>query len=1009
MAIEPVKKRAGMFRVIFLTISNFSKMITRRIRKQLCFRICVLWFPASALFAQDPADSLSHANPFLSVDSTTYGVDYFARPVGEIAGAVSRVDRNRLLEMPLGNISNQLQGRVAGLNVVGSGQPGSTSRLRIRGFGSLEANDPLYVVDGVPTQDISSLNPADVETLCVLKDAGSAAIYGSRGANGVIVITTKGGVKGLRVQYNMVTGTQMPGKGTQGKVLDSKEYAELQWLEYKNDHISEVHPIYGSSSDAVPTMPSWAGNTDWYDALTDKAGMQNHDLSLSGGTDKVRFYAGMGYFRQNGIVRYTHNERYSARFNSEWTFWNDRIKAGENLSITYGSKLMVPNLSEDSPILMGPYRMQSIIPVYMTQSVSDGYYHSFEPGDYGGTGIAPRLGNADNVVATQIRNKDNTYHDIRMLGNAWIDFQIVKGLHFRSSFGGTWDNGYGVTYTAVKVENAEVAPSSPYLNENAYWGSDWVWTNLLQYEKQAGLHHVMAYAGYEALRYGMGRSLSGTRSGYYTDAVDFRTLENGAVITAAGSDFNTPTRVLSEFARAEYGYRDRYQVDATIRRDGCSRFGENNRFSMFYGATAAWNIARESFFSSVKPVNDLTLRVSYGHTGNQFAVSPQNAYIQFGSDVRTSYYDLNGSGNAAVIGFYPLRLGNPDLKPERSKTLDIGLSAMVLNRTVGFSLDWFKETNDDLIVFPNLPGTGGEAAAPAVNAASMTNTGLEVELSYCKTWGDLGFNGSIQVSSYRNEISALALGISGLDAGTTRIGNLVRNQEGRPLSVFYGYQVAGIFKDDQEVLSAPYQDGAEPGFFRYENIDLSTPEYSGEQRIDNDDRTVIGNPNPKCTYGIDLALTYRRFDLSAFFYGSKGNDIFNFTRWWTDFWPSFQGQKSHDLLYNSWSLNNTGASVPKASNHSNFSSNTTVNSYYIEDGSYLRLKQVQLGYTLPEKLLGKTGVKSLHFYIQGVNLFTLTKYSGLDPELGGGDKAFGIDLGNYCNAKQFLIGLYLGL
>jgi len=1004
MAIEPVKKRAGGFRVIFLTISNFTEMITRRIWKQCCFRICVLWFPVSALIAQVPADSLSHAVSSPTTDSTAYGVDYYARPAGEIAGAVSLVDRTELLAMPLGNITNQLQGRAAGVNVIGSGQPGSTARLRIRGFGSLIANEPLYVVDGVPTQDISYLNPEDVETLCVLKDGGAAAIYGSRGSNGVIVITTRSGGKGLRVQYNMVTGTQMPGKGTKGDVLDAREYADLQWLVYKNDGTSEIHPLYGPASNPTPTLPPWAGNTDWYDALTEKAGMQNHNLSLSGGTDKVTYYAGLGYFRQNGIVRYTHNERFSARFNSVWTFWNDRVKMGENLSLTYGSKLMVPNLSENSPILMGPYRMQPIIPVYVTETMSDGYYHFFEPGDYGGTGMAPRLGNADNVVATQIRNKDNTYHDIRMLGNAFIDITLLRGLHFRSSFGGTWDNGYGVTYTAVKYENAEILPSSPYLNENAYWGSDWVWTNLLQYEKQAGQHHLMAYAGYEALRYGMGRSLSGTRSGYYTDAVDFRTLQNGAVITAASSDFNTPTRVLSAFARAEYGYTDHYFVSATVRRDGCSRFGENNRFAVYYGATAAWNIAREAFFSGVKPVNDLKISVSYGVTGNQFAVSPQNAYLQFGSDVRLSYYDLNGTGNAAVMGFYPLRLGNPNLKPERSKTLDIGLSTLVLNRTVGFTLDWFKETNEDLIIYPDLPGTGGVAEAPAVNAATMINKGLEVGMSYTKHWGGLGFYGRLLVSAYRNEITHLADGITFIETGAIRMGNTVRNQSGQPVSTFYGYQVAGIFKEDYDVEMAPIQDGAEPGFFRYENLDMG-PNWDGYQAIDQKDRAVIGNPNPKCTYSIDLGFTYRRFDLSAFFYGSRGNDIFNNTRWWTDFWSSYQGQKSHDLLYNSWTPSNSGTSVPKASNKSNFSTNTVVNSYYIEDGSYLRLKQVQLGYTLPDKYLGKSGVKSLRVYVQGVNLFTRTKYTGLDPELGGSDTAFGIDLGNYPNARQFLVGV----
>lgn len=973
----------------------------------------LIMFPGVSVFAMEPGDTLKQQTdpiklPTEQVDSSVYGVDYMSRQMHEIKGTVSVVSRDNLLEMPLGNISNQLQGRVAGLNVLGSGQPGSTARVRIRGLGSLLANDPLYVVDGVPTQDISSLNPEDVATLSVLKDAGAAVIYGSRSSNGVIVITTKQGKKGLQVHYNMLTGTQFSGKGTAGQVLNTKEYADLQWLAYDNDGTTETHPIYGPSTNPTPSIPPWAGNTDWYDALTDNAGIQNHDLTLSGGTDKVKYYTGLGYFHQDGIVRYTHNERFSVRFNSEWKFWLDRVMMGENLSLSYSSKLMVPNLGEGSPILMGPYRSQSIIPVYVTQTV-DNYNHVFQPGEYGGTGLAPRLGNATNVVATQIRNKDNTYHDIRMLGNVYLDVLLLKGLHLKSTFGGTWDNGYGVTYTHAPYENSENGPSVPILNENAYYGSDWVWTNLMTFDRQLGRHKVIAYVGYEASRYSIGRSLSASRSGYFTDAVDFRTLGNGANLLAANSAFNTPTRVLSSFAKAEYAYLERYQVSATFRRDGCSRFGENNRFGTFYGGTAAWNIARESFFSGVKPVNDLKIKVSYGVTGNQFAVSPQNAYLQFGSDIRSSYYDLNGTGNSAVIGFYPVLLGNPDISWEKAKMLDIGLDAWFLDRTIGIVFNWYQEKNTELIISPDLPGTGGGSSPPAVNAASMQNKGVDVEIRYRKKWGDFGVEGGLLISGYKNEINGLAEDFNFFSTGEIRIGSTVRNQVGQPLSTFYGYKVAGIFQSQNEIDGAPIQDGAEPGFFRYENVNEEPTGWDGSQEINPDDRAVIGNPHPKCTYGIDLAITYKRIDFSAFIYGSRGNDILNYTRWWTDFWSSFQGQKSHDLLYNSWSESNPGATVPKASNHSNFSTNTVVNSYLIEDGSYLRLKQIQLGYAIPVKLLGKTGVKSLRIYLQGVNLLTYTKYTGLDPELGGSDTAFGIDLGNYPNARQFLVGLNLGL
>jgi len=330
-----------------------------------------------------------------------------------------------------------------------------------------------------------------------------------------------------------------------------------------------------------------------------------------------------------------------------------------------------------------------------------------------------------------------------------------------------------------------------------------------------------------------------------------------------------------------------------------------------------------------------------------------------------------------------------------------------LKHSLGITFDWYNKKATDLLINPELPATGGAAEPPYINVASMDNSGIDIDLSYNHSWGDLGLAANALFTSYNNEIVSMAKGIDFFDAGATRIGPVARNQEGHSLSEFFGYRVTGLFQSSNEVDAAPVQDGAEPGFFRFANADESIPPYWDEQAITPSDRVFIGNPHPKFTYGINLALDYKGFDISAFLYGSSGNDIFNWNKWWTDFWPSFQGQKSKELYYDSWREFGSGKTLPKASNKSNFSTNTVINSYYIENGSYLRLKNLEIGYTLPGRILNKTGITSLRIYLQGVNLVTKTNYTGLDPEIGGGDTNFGIDSGNYPNAKQCIIGLNL--
>jgi len=921
---------------------------------------------------------------------------YTAQRRRDLTGSVGVVEPAKLTAVPSGNVSTALQGRTSGVTVVGDGRPGETAKVRIRGFSSFENNDPLYIVDGVPTQDVSSLNPNDIASLSVLKDAGAASIYGSRASNGVVIVTTKKGAKGTKVSYSMYYGTQSPGQGPDN-LLDTQGYADLQWLVYQNDGTVETHPIYGPSSAASPKLPSWAANTNWYQELTHPAITQNHDLSLSGGTDNAKFFAAIGVLSQDGIVIYTDAQKYTTRFNSEFTFLKDRVKVGENITLAYRTNHGVSNNDEGSPIQMGSYRSQPIVPVVWTGPEFVGLAHTYNAGDWGGTGISARLGNNSNTVANLTRNKDNNNWSMRLVGSAFIDIKLMQGLNFKSTLGGTFNNGYWMGYSYKTYENSENNSTNSF-SEGAWYGNDWVSTNTLTLDKTFGQHKILAVAGYEAVKYGIGRDVSGGRAGYFSDDVLYRTLSNGANITGNSSSLYTPTTLVSQFLRADYSLMDKYMLSATIRRDGSSRFGPDTRYGIFPSFSAGWRISDESFFQGISFINDMKIRGSYGTMGNQLAVSPQNQFFNYGGWPSRSFYDINGTFTGSVQGFGATRIGNPKAKWETNTTTDIGFEASVLDSKIGIKFDWYQKKTKDLLYNPELPGTAGVADAPYVNVAAMSNSGIDMELSFKDKFGDLGFDGSLVLTTYNNNIDKISEGIKFFDSGGSRIGSFARNMVGHPMSSFFGYKVVGLFQSDSDVSSSATQDGAEPGFFKFQDTD-------GDGEITPEDRVFIGDPNPKFTYGINLAFTYKNFDLTAFIYGSQGNDIFNWNSWWIDFWPSFQGQKSTDLLNDSWTPTNTGARVPKASNVSNFSTNTQSCSFYVEDGSYLRLKNLQLGYTIPESVTSKVNIGSVRVYVQGVNLITATKYSGLDPELGGGDTNFGIDAGNYPLVKQFLFGL----
>ncbi|KPK81371.1 MAG: hypothetical protein AMS27_15495, partial [Bacteroides sp. SM23_62_1] len=871
----------------------------------------------------------------------------------------------------------------------------------IRGFGSFENNSPLYIVDGVPATDINILNPMDIESLVILKDAGAASVYGVRASNGVIVITTRRGQQGIKVNYNMYAGTQRPGPGPDF-LLNTQEYAELQWLVYDNDGAYEYHPLYGSSI-GQPTIPHWAADTKWWDEVMRNAPVINHDLSLSGGNKNVRFYTGIGYYDHDGTVIKNWFRRWNARFNSDFVI-KDRITVGENLNIVNRSGNEIDANGSESSAMMVVYRQQSIIPVKWNSGTFSGMSHDWEDGDWGGTGIAPRLGSSSNYVADRTRNKDDRWQEIRILGNVYADVKILEGITFRTSFGGSVNTWYTTDWTGATYEDSENVYTSLY-QECAGYGTDWAWTNTLTLYKQFGDHSISAVAGYEALKMGIGRDVSASKTGYFSDACSYRTVSNGATLRSGNSSYYTPGSILSQFIRADYNFRSSYYLSGTVRRDGASVFGPDKQYGIFPAVSAGWRVIKESSLNGLSFINDLKIRGGYGTTGNQLAVPAANQYYVYTSSPSTSYYDITGTTNSSVQGFRPARIANEDTRWETNVITNIGFDAVLLNQRFEICFDWHTRQNKDLLYLQSLPGTFGIASYSYINSGEMRNSGIDIQLIYRRDWSDFSFEAITQFTTYQNEIIKIADGVENFYGGSSRIGPFNINMPDEALGSFYGYKVMSLFRNAGEVSSAPLQDGAEPGFFRYADIDKTG---SSQGYINNLDRTIIGNPNPDFTCGLNLFLEYKGFDLTVFLYGIYGNDIFNYNRWWLDFWQSFRGQKSKDLLNKSWTTSRTNTSIPKASSKSNFSTKAVSNSYYIEDGSYIRLKNFQIGYTLHGSFADNV-FSHARIFVQAVNLFTITKYSGMDPELASFDDTFmGVDGGNLPSPKQFLIGVNIG-
>ena len=948
----------------------------------------------------------------------------------ESTAAASIVKAKDLQVAPTGNVEQMLQGRVAGITLITNGQPGTKSIIRVRGFGAFGGNEPLYVVDGVPVGSTDFLSPDDIESATVLKDAAAASIYGARAANGVIVYTTKQGAKGkkgLTITYDGLYGGTDPNVSGAPKMLTPQEEADWTHVAFRNNAaangtpVAYTHPQYGTSAQAtLPTYlhanglngvntvdlaaaqaafaaspettflirPNLAG-TNWYDEITRFASTMRHSLGISGGTETGRFYLGLSGQEQQGILINNEFKRYSARFNSEFDL-GKKVKVGENLQFTYRSVRGQSGgngglgVAGDESVILSAYRMPTIIPVF------DDF------GSYASTKAAG-FNNPRNPVRQIVKNNtnDNNYN-ANAVGNIYIEYSPIKDLSIRSSLGGQFNNSAYKDYNYRYLGDSEPEASNSF-SEGSSYNFAWVLTNTINYKYQWRKHGVKVLAGLESLNTGAGRSISGSGINPFSMDLDFVTL-NAVQSPVVNSSLFSGVNFYSLFSKLDYNFDEKYYFTGVVRRDGSSRFGSQNRFGIFPAFSAAWRITSEEFMKDLPSISDLKLRLGYGTMGNSNNVDPANQYSLFAANRGNSFYPISGQSSGANEGYFRSRIGNDAAKWETSETFNVGVDATLLNGKWEVALDvWRKDTRDLLFNVPLPAVVGNSASAPSVNVAQMRNQGIDLQIiNRGNLTSDIKYDLTFNNSFLQNEIVAFAPGITNLTGGGFRGITPVRMEIGRSLSSFYGYKVLGYFNSAAEVSSAPAQSGAGIGRFRYQDTD-------GDGKITPADRTFLGSPVPTYTGGINLGLTYKDFEFNAYLYASAGNKIWNQQKWFTDFFGTFQGAGKGERAKQSWTpaLGNS-ASAPIWESASNISTSAAENSWYVEDGDYIRFQNISLGYNVPSKYASKLGIKRAKFTISANNLFTITKYKGLDPGVGGAaDTGFGIDVGNYPVSRSF--------
>jgi TonB-dependent starch-binding outer membrane protein SusC len=980
---------------------------------------------------------------------------YTTQRRGDITAAVASVNTEAIERQTSASVLQRLAGTVSGLTVDAGGSPGTRNTVRIRGVSSFQNNDPLYIIDGVPVVEsyANFLNPNDVESIQVLKDASAASIYGARANNGVIIINTKRGRVGApQISVDAQFGVGRPYRGYDDFLMtDALEWFEFEKRRYVNaglpipqaltqlfgdpnnpsvpryiyaapgtitgrdpwgrptvDETLYSFPAPGGNANCCLIMPGSAG-TNWFGEVFSGSGaVRDINVAVRGGTENARYNVSFGVFDHEGTAIGNRFQRGTARVNTSFTM--GRFTIGENLTIALEENwggLGGDGLGEGN--IMGKNILSA--PVIPVRDINGNW----------ASGKGTGLGNNTNPVKIATLAQDNRNRFNRIFGNTYARLAITDALSANSSLGVSTGNGSYRGFNDIYPENSEPTMTNGIFEGQNHF-TEYTWNNTLNFRSSlARVHNLDMLVGQEAI-WGRSRNMDASISGLVSTDINARYIQ-GALAnpnTRAISSGGGTSSLLSVFGQANYNFAERYYLSGTLRRDGSSRLGPENRWGTFPAFSLGWRVSNEAFLAGSDAISNLMLRFGWGVTGNQ-NITAGRVFSGFGGSVATSFYDVGGTGSSAVTGYRQTTIGNPDLKWEENTSANVGMDLEFLNGRAMLAIDLYQRDTDNLLFNPPLPATAGQAAAPIQNVGAMRNRGLDAQFGLRGRLGNgIGWTLDLNGATYRNEIVRIAG--EQLEFGGPigiRNGAVVINRVGHPIGSFYGLKHAGIFQSQQEIdqlnaqarqrtgrPDAVFQAGAAPGRFRFEDVD-------GDGVVTAADRTIIGSPHPDFTAGLNLGLTWRSLDFGANVFGSFGNDIFEAQKEFYVF-RNFPVTVRRDVLTDSWTPQNTNAKYPILDANDSFSQQ--VSSFYVEDGSYVRLRNLQVGYTLPSGRFG--GVDNVRIYVRGENLFTITGYPGLDPSLPAlaagsaagdvRDQARGIDRGSYPTSRTLSVGFNVG-
>ncbi|RSK44342.1 SusC/RagA family TonB-linked outer membrane protein [Hymenobacter perfusus] len=905
---------------------------------------------------------------------------YQTQRKADLTGAVAVVKTEEIRDMASNDVTRNLQGRVPGVQITTDGAPGSAATVRIRGFGTLGNNDPLYVIDGIPTKEgINQINQNDIESIQVLKDASAASIYGSRAGNGVIIITTKKAKKGAtRVDFSTFFSVQTPGPNL--RMLNTQDYGTVYARAAINDGKVPSLPYYNfqTSRDAAGNLvlngvstPEFidadrtmrAADTDWAKETQQNALIQSYNLNVSSGSERGGALFSLNYYDNSGTLKYSGFDRMTARLNSDYNFLGGKLKVGENLTIVKSQRAEFDlNLVRDRTT-----QLPSIVPVRTVDGVGWG-------------GPVAGMSDRDNPLRLLTDNQQNRSNTGRAFGNLFADAEILKGLHLRSSF--------GIDYSIYRFRQIYKTYKAGFLSEQnnrvtnneRFWGN-WVWQNTLNYDVLlGGKHQLGVLAGAERISY-YDESSYASRTNFASEDPDYAYLDGGAANKDNGGGA-TAYRLASYFGKINYSFADRYLLSATLRRDGSSRFGADNRFGVFPALSAGWRLSEETFVKDKAGFfSDLKLRAGWGQTGNQdianFASLGLYQSLLGTLDPNFEYdrgtaYDIYGNDTSLPSGYRRFQRPNPALKWETTTQTNVGVDFGFLENRLSGSVDYFVKNSKDILV--NLPflAVVGEGGDQFVNGASIENKGWEFLLGYQnKLENGISYTISGNLASYRNKLTYLpaevinAYGGNGQDV--TRLGHSI--------NAVFGYVADGLYQNTTEVNEGPTQIGAAPGRIRYKDL-------NNDGKVDNFDQTWITEGVPDFNYGLNLGAGFKGFDVQVFLQGVQGLEAFNNSKFRTDFASLATGENWGQRLLDAWTPTNAGSGIPAAT-LLNTNNEGRASTYFIENASYLKLRNVQVGYSLPEGLTSKLKLQGVRVYVQGQNLLTFKsdEFTGPDPEV----------------------------